>query len=126
MAFYDLVRMKPGQLGPQIREAAVDCDKDRSQCGRIQYLGGRHYTGSGITIETLAGLLQGTAGRLVVDHTGLNGNYDLDIEWAEDESSTDKPSIFAAVQEQLGLKLESAREPVDVVVIDHIERPTED
>jgi uncharacterized protein (TIGR03435 family) len=50
----------------------------------------------------------------------------MDLEWSPDQSAADKPSIFAAVQEQLGLKLESAREPVDVVVIDHVERPAED
>jgi uncharacterized protein (TIGR03435 family) len=43
-----------------------------------------------------------------------------------DEPGSEKPSIFAAVQEQLGLKLESVREPVDVVVIDHVDRPAED
>jgi uncharacterized protein (TIGR03435 family) len=62
----------------------------------------------------------------VVDRTGLEGRFDVELEWSPDQAATDKPSIFAAVQEQLGLKLESDRGPVDVVVIDHIERPTED
>ena len=57
--------------------------------------------------------------------TGLKGSFDVDLEWASDPGS-DKPSIFTAVQEQLGLKLEFERNPVDVLVIDHVERPTED
>jgi uncharacterized protein (TIGR03435 family) len=83
------------------------------------------FKGGSVTAETLATMLSNPAGRIVFDHTGLTGKYDVDLEWAE-EAGSDKPSIFAAVQEQLGLKLESTREPVDVVVIDHIERPTED
>ena len=59
------------------------------------------------------------------DRTGLTGLFDVNLEWAE-EAGSDKPSIFSAVQEQLGLKLESTTAPVDVVVIDHVERPTED
>ena len=58
--------------------------------------------------------------------TAQNGIYDLSLEWSPDASATDKSSIFIALQEQLGLKLESERGPVDVVVIDHVERPVED
>ena len=69
--------------------------------------------------------LGNTVERVVVDRTGLQGAFDVEIDWSADASS-DKPSIFTAVQEQLGLKLDFERNPVDVVVIDHVERPTED
>jgi uncharacterized protein (TIGR03435 family) len=123
---YDLVVLKAGHLGPQIRLSTADCEKDRSKCGFIRSLGGRHFKAESITIETLAGMFEGTAGRVVVDRTGLRGYFDLEIEWAEDENATDKVSIFTAVQEQLGLKLESTKAPVDVLVIDRLERPTPD
>jgi len=64
--------------------------------------------------------------QLVNDRTGRTERYDVELEWAPDSTVTDKPSIFTALHEQLGLKLESVREPFEVVVIDHIERPTED
>ena len=67
-------------------------------------------------------------GRIVVDDTALRGSFDLDLEWTPDQISQQATgtgaSIFTAVQEQLGLKLESRRGPVDVVVIDHAEQPT--
>jgi uncharacterized protein (TIGR03435 family) len=69
--------------------------------------------------------LSSTVERVVVDRTGLQGAFDVEIDWSSDTSS-DKPSIFTAVEEQLGLKLNFERNPVDVVVIDHVERPTED
>jgi uncharacterized protein (TIGR03435 family) len=69
--------------------------------------------------------LSNTVERVVVDRTGLKGSFDVDLEWSSDPTS-DKPSIFTAVQEQLGLKLEFERNPVDVVIIDHVERPTEE
>jgi uncharacterized protein (TIGR03435 family) len=85
-------------------------------------------------------------GRTVVDRSGLTGVYDLDLKWtpenlpprapgtSPDSRSTSTafqidpngPSIFTALQEQLGLKLESTKAPVDVLVIDHIEKPTSD
>jgi uncharacterized protein (TIGR03435 family) len=67
------------------------------------------------------------AGRVVVDKTNLAGRYDLKLEWsADDAPATDNsgPSMFTAIQEQLGLKLEAAKEPVPVLVIDHIDLPT--
>ena len=78
------------------------------------------------TLDTLATMLTTPAGRLVFDRTGLAESFDVDLEYSTDQAPSDAPSIFAAVQEQLGLKLDFIREPVDVVVIDHVERPTED
>jgi len=86
-----------------------------------------------LSIQSLAGMLARPLGRPVVDKTGITGNYDIDLRYAqirlaEPDSSTETslPSIFTALQEQLGLKLESQKVPLDMVVIDHIERvPTD-
>ena len=67
------------------------------------------------------------AGRVVVDKTNLTDRYDLKLVWTPDDAAaTDNsaPSLFTAVQEQLGLKLESAKEAAPVLVIDHVEMPT--
>jgi bla regulator protein blaR1 len=71
------------------------------------------------------------SGRAVVDQTGLKGTYDFTLTWSESlasgagqESGTDAPSLFTAVQEQLGLKLVPTKAPVEVIVIDHIEKPS--
>jgi uncharacterized protein (TIGR03435 family) len=82
----------------------------------------------------LAGSLSGPVNSIVLDKTGLAGVFDLNLEFTPDQGASGGqavgldtgPSIFTAVQEQLGLKLESAKGPVDVVVIDRIEPPTED
>jgi uncharacterized protein (TIGR03435 family) len=74
----------------------------------------------------LVQLFANATDRIVVDRTNLTGGYQIDLEWSPDQTATDKPSIFTAVQEQLGLKLESTRATVDVLVVDHVERPTED
>jgi uncharacterized protein (TIGR03435 family) len=72
----------------------------------------------------------------VIDRTGLTGTYDLELRWTPDNlrsnpadagaSTPDAPSIFAALQEQLGLKLEAQRGPVEFLVIDSVEQPTPD
>jgi uncharacterized protein (TIGR03435 family) len=115
---------KDGVLGPNMRRSTVDCQKERAKCS-IRSLPGRLTAGS-ITLATLTAMLSRPVERLIVNRTGLDGAFDVDLEWSPDQTATDKPSIFTAVQEQLGLKLESDRGPVDVVVIDHVERPTED
>ena len=77
------------------------------------------------------------AGRNVVDKTGLTGAFDLDLTWKPDvpagapeaagnASSDDAPSLFTALQEQLGLRLDAQRGPVEVLVIDSAEHPVED
>jgi uncharacterized protein (TIGR03435 family) len=88
------------------------------------------------TIAEFASILQRSPlDRPVVDRTGLRGRYDFDLEFAPDESlwggilprpeNSDKPGLFKAIQEQLGLRLEATKGPVDVLVIDHIEKPSD-
>jgi uncharacterized protein (TIGR03435 family) len=83
------------------------------------------------TIADIAELLgHGFLDRPVVDQTGLTGRFDLTLRWtpAELQSSTENadapPELFTAIQEQLGLKLVSTKAPVDVIVIDRVERPS--
>ena len=103
--------------------------------------GNGRMTAKGLTMARLAQSLTQTfaseLGRIVIDKTGIQGRYDLALQWTPDnrsaaptnasnESSTAAgPSIFTALQEQIGLKLESTKGPVETLVIDHVERPTE-
>lgn len=100
--------------------------------------------GQGSSIENLAHVLSEQLGRTIIDKTGLAGTYDYTLNWTPDDAppmgggpaggppggdnapppDAGGPSVFAAIQEQLGLKLESQKGPVDVVVIDHIEAPS--
>lgn len=96
-------------------------------------------TGQGISMSSLAANVAGQVQRIVEDKTGLTGKYDVALHWlpednqaaplegqAEAAAPTDTGiSIFTALQEQLGLKLESRRETVDTIVVDHVEMPSE-
>jgi uncharacterized protein (TIGR03435 family) len=79
-------------------------------------------TGRKVSMSDLAKHLGDMAGRTVIDNTGLKGDYDFKLDWAPSEAEDDAlPSIFAAVQEQLGLKLVSVKKaPVEVIVIESI------
>ena len=148
---YALVRVKPGgPLGPRLRSAAVDCvalmaaaqkgtplpPSNRILCGTRARAG--TIAIGGMTMDQISSGLWPQLGRVVVDRTGLQGSFDLDLDFAPESPAaastgapdappqSDAPSIFTAVQEQLGLKLESTRGPVEVLVIDRVERPTED
>lgn len=94
-------------------------------------------TGNRITMDMLVQFLGQSVDRTVVDRTGLGGVFDFTLEFAPElgpgsqpgatASASDPsapPSIFTALQEQLGLKLESQKGPVDVLVIDHVEEPS--
>lgn len=125
MRVYTLVIAKGGLKMKQSPASAMK---------RVNIVRGQ-FTGRGVTIGSLAVLLSGTLGQPVVDKTGLDGNYDVKLHWAPDDeagssqvsaASLDSgPSLFSALQEQLGLKLEPAREPMDTIVVDHLERPSE-
>jgi uncharacterized protein (TIGR03435 family) len=96
--------------------------------------GGGSVATSGVPLADFARNLAPLTGRFVVDRTGLTGPYDLDLKWTADRVAADRPagaltdgtSLFAAVQEQLGLELEPQRAPVDVLVIESAEQPVED
>jgi bla regulator protein BlaR1 len=94
--------------------------------------GGDHGHSSGPTLvrgtldaEQLAHLLTPILGRTVIDNTGLKGNYKFDLTWAADDQPSG-PSLFTAVQEQLGLKLEAQKGPIETLVIDSAEKPSVD
>jgi len=120
---YRLVRARAdGALGPRLR--TTTCTKAGDEFCKLNY-GPNRYAFEGVPIRRFAADLSGNLGQVIVDDTGLGGRFDLDLEWSLDQAD-DKPSVFAAIQEQLGLKLVAERGPVDVIVIDHVERPTED
>jgi uncharacterized protein (TIGR03435 family) len=77
-----------------------------------------------LTMPYFAGLLSNLVDQPVVDETGLKGVYDISIEWASDEAAgmDDTPSLPAALDEELGLRLESRKAPVDIYVIDRVDR----
>jgi uncharacterized protein (TIGR03435 family) len=84
-----------------------------------------------MSLKQLGSMLEFELGRLIVDQTGLQGNFAIKLRWATERPQTagasdpTLPSLFTALQEQLGLKLESLRGPVEVLVIDKVERPSE-
>jgi uncharacterized protein (TIGR03435 family) len=75
------------------------------------------------TMAQLAQYLASIVGRPVVDKTGIAGIYDVRLSFAPDLRDTDRPSVFAALQEQLGLRLETSRGPVETVVIERAALP---
>ena len=96
-----------------------------SQAGGRISMGAGHVDAQGITAANLANVLARIVGRPVSDMTGIVGAVQFKLDW-EPESEAQAPSIFTAVQEQLGLKLEAQRQQVEVLVIDHVEKvPTE-
>jgi uncharacterized protein (TIGR03435 family) len=97
-------------------------------------MGSGKLSGNGIELDSLAFSLANQVGRIILNKTGLAGRYNIDLKWQPDSmaagsnsSSADPPlpDLFTALQEQTGLKLEPAKGPVDVYVIDHVEKPSE-
>jgi uncharacterized protein (TIGR03435 family) len=97
-------------------------------------MGPGRITAQGLPMNTFVRLLSQQLGRTVLDKTGLAGNYDVELQWTPDNipasfigpdgkptPEISGPSVFTAIQEQLGLKLESQKGPVEVLVIDHVE-----
>jgi len=78
-------------------------------------------------LDELARSIANVAGRRVLDETGLKDAFDLALKFNANPAdvTSDEPSLFAALQEQLGLKLEPKTANVQVLMIDHVERPTE-
>ncbi|HEY7441324.1 MAG TPA: TIGR03435 family protein [Vicinamibacterales bacterium] len=145
-----------GRLGPQLRPAAADCAAvlaarrggpppaspqpgERLPCG--MRIGPGQLSGGSLPLSLFASTISPFVQRVVVDRTGLSGNFDFELSWTPDQIPQGPPppgapqqppidpggpSILTAVQEQLGLKLDSTRGPVEVFVIDNVTQPTPD
>jgi uncharacterized protein (TIGR03435 family) len=147
---YELVMVRGDRTpGRRLRKVDVNCAEERQRplsqraaepdavpCGGFRRVAPGHHQGHGVSVELLADLLEGVTERNVVDRTGLTGVFDIDLEFtpyqpqprdaADAPIDQGGPSIFTAVREQLGLSLQPARGMVDVLVIDHAERPGPD
>src|SRR6185503_2631272 len=143
---YALVLVRPdGRFGPTLRRSLAKCDRtippapgtpppqpppplegvDLPACGTNT--GAGVLRAAGIELEAFTRNMAGAAGRVIVDKTGLTGTFDMVLKFNPDANnpSSDLPSLFAAVQEQLGLKLDPQTAPAHVLVVDRVEKPTE-
>ena len=154
MPIFELVvARKDRTLGPGLHKSSVDCDAlfaggraavppaPRTPSGPppCRVMGGPARTvAAGVTMQQLAANLSNHMQRFVVDKTGLTERFDLNLTWTPERLPAGSPppgippvdpngaSLVTALQEQLGLKLEAARGPVSVLVIDRVEHPTPD
>jgi uncharacterized protein (TIGR03435 family) len=152
MPIYALVLARADRaIGTKLRKSDAKCAAESRDyfpsaaagfpppCGDFR-LGAGALTARGMTMERLARLLGGRVGRPVLDRTGVDGAFDLELEWSSDlglvqalrdsagssELRPDGVSLFTALEEQLGLRLDATRAPVDVLVVDSAEPPTPD
>jgi uncharacterized protein (TIGR03435 family) len=123
VAVYALVVAKGG---PRFQPAAAEAKGGYSVHGGDK---GLHLEAKRGTMEQLARQLSVTADRPAMDRTGLNGYYAFTLDWFPANRSAppdlDAPDVFAALREQLGLRLEPAKAPVEKLVIDQVEKPSE-
>jgi uncharacterized protein (TIGR03435 family) len=153
LPIYNLVLARSdGRLGRQMKPPKIDCEPFRTRqrpiadepltetgspvCGTARMLWGAGVTTNfflDASVSQLALNLQAIAGRIVVDKTGLGGRYDIELTYENPQAVIspgqklrEAPPLPTALQDQLGLKFESSRGPVDVLVIDSVERPTPD
>ena len=155
MDIYELVLARPdGKLGPALKPTTQDCAAMMAAarggpppgpapgpnspvvCG-IRGLPGRLVAGA-MPMALLASNLSGQVQRIVVDRTGLSGGWDFEITFAPERplnpppgvefppADPNAPSLFTAMQEQLGLKLQSTKGPVEVLVVERVEQPISD
>ena len=143
-----VVARRDNRFGPGLRRSDGECagPSERGSDGCRILNGPGLLRARGIPLETLTRMLSGSLEdhRRVDDETGLSGTFDVDLRWTPDRVpqlpldappeiaraaatlDPNGPSLFTAMQEQLGLKLESKNQQIDVIVIDHVEKPTPD
>jgi uncharacterized protein (TIGR03435 family) len=142
LSVYDLFVSK---TGPKFKESIpaslngvpIANDSWREQMRGNMIITNKNLTGVEVPISTLAAGISGVVDRDVIDRTGLTGKYDFSLSWTPEQLATspdggsyvrpanDSPVIFTALQEQLGLKLVADKGPVKVVIVDHVEMPSE-
>jgi uncharacterized protein (TIGR03435 family) len=121
LPIYELIVIKGG---PKFKQSSGDSTGNRST-----NIHNRELTAHDIAMGSFASTLEGQVHRTVIDKTGLEGSYDLTLKWSPDDATSTQtdsaPAIFTALQEQLGLKLQPAKGPVQTLVVDHAEMPSE-
>ena len=144
LPIYNLVFARRDKtLGAKLTRSAIDCTgrtpapTDPAQlasCGAWMNPGG--FRMGGMPMRSFTRLLSPAVNRVVVDRTELDGNWDLEVSYTPDlapaagaggdtRPASDGPTLFTALQEQLGLKLEPSRGPIEVLIIETVARPTE-
>jgi uncharacterized protein (TIGR03435 family) len=144
MPVYELVAAKNG---PKMKKVDQDCAASATACHGFSG-SPRQLTGAAVDMYDLALILTTYSDRPVLDQTGIEGIFDIKMQWNPFAAGTQPgddaprnpaaeakegprpdlsslPTLFTALEEQLGLKLESRKGPVEIYVIDHVERPTE-
>lgn len=147
---------KDGKLGPNLHESGVDCAangarpldanaQDPAQqdpakrCMLLPLFNLGRFQVRGLHMENVASALNNVVDRTIVDKTGLKGAFEFDLSWTPDSlqpanagpaapprADVTGPSLFTALQEQLGLKLDAQRDQIELLVLDRVERPTPD
>jgi len=128
------VKMKQAAPGDQYA-TGITAPNGRPDGPGAVWMSRDRITGQAISMGTLAPVLSRGAGRTVIDKTELTGKYDVDLHWAPDQGAPKPddgapavdtgPSFFTAIQEQSGLRLEPTKTTMEIYVVDHVERPTE-
>jgi uncharacterized protein (TIGR03435 family) len=129
--------LRVAKNGLRMRASTENCSSPDSKttvlCGGLRMFQRRQLTGRNVPLDELVQILSTLTGRMVVDKTGLTDNFDVKLEWTPDEAlalgaeagvQSDTPqqaALFTALEEQLGLRLQSEKGPVPVVVIDSAE-----
>lgn len=140
LSVYNLVVAKNG---PKLTESKPDTSGPGGSPMRNMRMGRGQLEGQQMSMSMFAGVLSKFAGRTVLDKTGLTGSYDVKLEWTPEvgetqigppgdgpggpgpASESSGPSLVTAIQEQLGLKLDAQKGPVEVFIIERVEKPTE-
>jgi uncharacterized protein (TIGR03435 family) len=109
--------------GPKLQPAKNP--KGRGDSNTNMNNGRGHAVFTSAAMDQFVEQLARRTGRPVLDKTGLTGQYDFTLDWTSDANSVDVPTIFTALQEQLGLRLDAEKAPVPVWIVEHAERPSE-
>jgi uncharacterized protein (TIGR03435 family) len=115
-----------GRLGPQMRKSASQCAKPHPDTPCSMRFGGNELVMQETTVRQFLDFLESVVQGRIEDQTGLSGEYDLTLSWSRGSTDVERPEIFTALREQLRLKLDPTRGPIDVLVIDSVARPTPD
>lgn len=137
---------RDGRLGSGLRRSSIDCeafraaasplaaavppDPRRPQC--LMTATDRWIRGGTVRLPQLASVLSRLVGRPVIDRTDLDGAFDVELDWVPDlpaapsSPPSDGVTIFTALQEQLGLRLQPERGPIELLIVDRAEPPTPD